>query len=52
VKVDHVLEPPDQRLEFSECSLFSRDGFSVTHTRCSRKCVNELELLVVHFWLS
>jgi hypothetical protein len=51
VKAGRVFELSDQRLEFFECSLFSRGGFSVIHTRCSRKCVKELELLVVHFLL-
>jgi hypothetical protein len=51
VKAGRVLESPYQRFEFFECSLFSRGGFSVTHTRCLRKCAKGLELLVVHFWL-
>jgi hypothetical protein len=33
-----VLESPDQIFEFSGFSLYSCDGFSVTHTRCLMKC--------------
>jgi hypothetical protein len=32
-----VLEPPDQRLEFSKFLLYSCGGLSVMHTMCSVK---------------
>jgi hypothetical protein len=51
VKAGRVLELSDQRLEFFECSLFSRGGFLIMHTRCSRKCAKGLELLVIDFLL-
>jgi hypothetical protein len=45
-------EPPDQRLEFFEFSLFSHGGFLITYIRCLMKCVKWLELFMVRFWLS
>jgi hypothetical protein len=44
-------EPPDQRLEFFEFSLFSHGGFSITHIRCLTKCVKWLGLFMVRFLL-
>jgi hypothetical protein len=41
-----VLEPPDQKLEFSRFSYYSCGRFSVTHTRCSVKYAWAFELLI------
>jgi hypothetical protein len=41
-----VLEPSDQRLEFSEFSLYSCRGFLDTPVRCWVKCARGCELLV------
>jgi hypothetical protein len=51
MEAGHVIEPPDQRLEFFLFFLCFVRGFFVTYMRCSRKCAKGLELLVVHFWL-